>query len=497
MLHQRKQPELQKEGDRMDKKIENVTSQYRQDPVTQKIERVACYVRVSHQEQKLHGLSLDAQKMKLIEYAKEHNMKIVGWYMDEGVSGRKLIRKRPELQRMIKDAEAGAFDRIIFIKLDRFFRSVAEYHECMKRIAPVVWSTTEEQYDLTTANGRMLVNMKLTIAEMEADQTGERINIVNDYKVQTGQPLSGSQPFGFAIAKDEKTGHKKIIRDPDTEDILRDVLDYYMTHQSKRKTVVYLYTQYHVSMSIQSLTHLLSNTMLYGAYRENPAYCEAYMNKETFDKLQDIQHRNIKDNTAENRAYYFSGLIKCPECGKLLKGTYTITKGASGETYLYKKYRCPKNRLYVKCGFNKAVSENVFERMMLANIEKYLEDAKIRSYEISDSSKVKNPVYDIEELHAQIDRLNYSWQTGKIRTVEKYEADYAELIEQLEQAEAERGTVPVKDFSKIDAILQAGWRDIYAKLDDAHKRAFWRSFVRAINIYWTTEKKVIESVDFF
>ena len=123
--------------------------------------------------------------MKLTEYAEEHKMKIVEWYVDEGVSGRKLIKNRPELQRMIQDAEKGKFDRIIFIKLDRFFRSVAEYHECMKRIAPVVWTTTEEQYDLSTANGRMLVNMKLTIAEMEADQTGERINIVTALRIFT------------------------------------------------------------------------------------------------------------------------------------------------------------------------------------------------------------------------------------------------------------------------------------------------------------------------
>ena len=35
------------------------------------VELVAAYVRVSTQEQKLHGLSLDAQKMKLAEYAEK------------------------------------------------------------------------------------------------------------------------------------------------------------------------------------------------------------------------------------------------------------------------------------------------------------------------------------------------------------------------------------------------------------------------------------------
>ena len=90
---------------------------------TDYIEEVAAYIRVSTQEQKLHGISLEAQKQKLIEYAESHNMKIVEWYQDEGVSGRKLIKKRPELQRMIQDAEKRKFKRIIFIKLDRFFRS--------------------------------------------------------------------------------------------------------------------------------------------------------------------------------------------------------------------------------------------------------------------------------------------------------------------------------------------------------------------------------------
>lgn len=463
------------------------------------VECVAAYVRVSTQEQKLHGLSLDAQKMKLTEYAEKNNMKIVEWYIDEGVSGRKLIKNRPELQRMIQDAEKGKFERIIFIKLDRFFRSVAEYHECMKRISPVIWSTTEEEYDLTTANGRMLVNMKLTIAEMEADQTGERIRIVNEYKVSTGQPLVGkvSLPFGFMVGKDEKTGRKKVVKDPDEAPILEELLDYYMTYQSKRKALVMLHTKYHISMTPASLSNLLSNTMLYGAYRDNPEYCEAYIDKDTFDKLQDIARRNIKENTAENRAYLFSGLIKCPGCGKLLKGHIHHHTTSAGTKVKYKKYRCAACYGNGSCTFNKAISENVLERKMLANIKDLLEAEKYRVDEVSSSDEVRIPQYNIDEIHTQIDRLNYSWQTGKIRTVEQYESDYAELMEQLERAEAERGEVETHDFSKAEAVLQLGWRSVYRNLDDANKRAFWRSFVSSIEIEWTTETKEIKRVNFF
>jgi len=445
----------------------------------------------------LHGISLDAQKAKLQEYADANNMRIVEWYVDEGVSGRKLIRKRPELQRMIQDAEKGLFDRIIFIKLDRFFRSVAEYHECMKRIAPVLWSTTEEEYDLTTANGRMLVNFKLTIAEMEADQGGERIDLVNEYKVSTGQPLSGSMPFGFVIQTDATTGRKKIVKDPDCADIMEDLIQYVLTHQSKRKAILYLKAKHHISISYNSLSRLLANPMLYGAYRDNPAYCEAYIDKATFDKLQDITTRNIKDNAAENRAYIFAGLIRCPECGNRLAGGIFVHRNRSGAKYKYKKYRCANCRINQRCGFNKVVSENTLEKMMLANIEQYLADAKLRAAEIEDSEAVQLKKHDIDDLHGQIDRLNYSWQTGKIRTVEQYEKDFAELMQKLEEAEAEQGIVLEKDFGKIEAILHSGWEGIYNNLDEAHKRAFWRSFVRAIEINWTTGKKEILRVEFF
>lgn len=459
------------------------------------VEPVAAYVRVSTQEQKLHGLSLDAQKAKLTEYAEKNNMKIVGWYVDEGVSGRKRIRNRPELQRMIQDAEKGKFERIIFIKLDRFFRSVAEYHECMKRISPVIWSTTEEEYDLTTANGRMLVNMKLTIAEMEADQTGERIDIVNEYKVSTGQPLSGSIPLGWVIETDKETGRKKIVKDTDVSDAMDDLIQHFLTFQSKHKTLIYAKTKHNISLSYKSLSNLLRNSMLCGAYRGNPNYCEAYIDKETFDRIQEILDRNIKHTT--KRTYIFSGLIVCPNCGWQLKGASFRAKSKGGVKYDLKKYRCSQNRLEHRCDFNKVVNEVVIERMLLANIGKYLEDAKIRVKEINDSNVAKTPQHDLDDLYAQLDRLNYSWQTGKIRKVEQYDKQYDDLMEKIEKAEAEQGEVIIKDFSKIETILHTGWKGIYNALDDEHKRAFWRSFIKSIEINWTTKTKEITKVNFF
>lgn len=461
-----------------------------------KIVCVAAYVRVSTQEQKLHGLSVDAQKQKLEQYASKHNMKIVEWYVDEGVSGRKLIKKRPELQRMIQDAEKGNFEKIIFITLDRFFRSTAEYHEAMKRISPVTWTATEEKYDLTTAQGRMLVNAKLMVSELEADQGGERVDRINEYKLSTGQPLTGSQPFGWKIAIDTDTGWKKIVKDEECSEALEDIIQHFLTHQSKHKTVVFANVVHQTGMNYRSLSNLLRNTYLYGSYRGNPNYCEAYIDKDTFDRIQEILDRNVKQYPA-HRAYYFSGLIRCPKCGSILKGGTSTRKKSDGSYVHYKKYRCSHSQLDAKCDFNKAISENVLERLMLANIEQYMEDAKLRSFVVSESNAPKIPIHNIEDIHDQIDRLNYSWRTGKIRKVEQYEKQHAELMELLDEAEAEQKEVIVKDFSKIEAILQGGWKKIYNDLDDEHKRSFWRSFIQSIEVNWTTETKEVTAVNFF
>ena len=219
------------------------------------IEEAAAYIRVSTQEQKMHGISLEAQVQKLEEYAEKHNMKIVEWYKDEGVSGRKLIKNRPELQRMIHDAQQGRFKRIIFIKLDRFFRSVAEYHECMKIIDPVIWTATEEKYDLSTANGRAFVNMKLTIAELEADTAGERIKIVNEYKIKEGLPLFGTNnmPFCYAVKEPENGERHKYIT-KENKEIMEDLIAHIMVNHSIRGAVTYVnnkYQQISTRLSVQ------------------------------------------------------------------------------------------------------------------------------------------------------------------------------------------------------------------------------------------------------
>lgn len=467
------------------------------DKKNQYIEEVAAYIRVSTQEQKIHGLSLNAQVEKLTEYAEAHDLKIVGWYKDEGVSGRKLIKKRPELQRMIKDAQKGRFKRIIFIKLDRYFRSVAEFHECQKILdeANVTWTATEEKYDMSTANGRAFVNMKLTIAELEADQTGERIRLVNEYKVKAGMPLFGSNnmPFCYAVGEPKQGEEHKYIVKRD-EDIMEDLISHVMTNQSIHGAVVYINRKYNRKFHYNAISTALKNEMICGSYRGNPNYCKPYISREQFDLLQEIIKRNPRD-ASNDHAYLFTGLIRCPKCGARMTGTMHVTK-VKGNRYQYYNYRCYNNRTHRICDYSSSVFEASLEKMMLDKVEEFVVKKKLASIESrNNQDKVKK--YDLEELQGELNRLNYAWKKGRITSVEQYDKDYDDLMAKINEATNEIATQDDEpDYEAVQGILCEGWKGIYKDLDDVHKRAFWRSFIQEIRFGGEGKKKYIEDILF-
>ena len=456
---------------------------------------MAAYVRVSSQDQKLHGLSIEAQQQKLSEYAEANNLKIVEWYIDEGVSATRPIAKRPALQRMGNDARKKKFSRILIIRIDRFFRSVSEYHEFMKMIEPVIWTATEEKYDLSSANGRAFVNMKLTIAELESGTTGERIKIVNDYKVKSGMPLYGTRcmPFCYAVEKIEGESRKKRVVKRN-EEMMTDLIAHVMVNKTIRGAMTYINNKYGTSYRYNAIAKVLRNTMIYGSYKGNPNYCEPYITKEMFDELQQIIDRTPRTSTDEY-PYIFAGLLKCPNCGGTLNGTAHVTRSRYGKQYRYYVYRCHKHKIHKLCDFSTVVFESKVEKLMLDRIEEIIEEQDIKDINIAEKG-CKVGKYNIKELQTELDRLNYSWQKGRIKNVEEYDKKYDEIIAKIAEAESAIEEKP-KDFSHIKKILSGGWKGIYEALDNEHKRAFWRSFVKEIHMEWGASKKDIKDIIFF
>lgn len=458
------------------------------------VERIACYVRVSSEEQKLHGFSLDAQRDKLKEYADKHHLKIVGWYEDEGISGRKLIKNRPALQRMLHDAHAKKFDRIIFIKLDRFFRSVAEYHECMKYIDPVVWTATEEKYDLTTANGRAFVNMKLTIAELEADQTGERIKIVNEYKVKNGQAISGYKALTFGYMTKKIDGVKKVVKNPETEEIVMDFINHFLKHQNKQQAFIYARDKHNTALGYNAFSNLLFDTKMYGHYRGNDNYVEEpYIDKATFDKIHDILSKNIK-HTPSGIIYMFTGLMRCPLCGRTLASRTSYSGGGKrnkNKCYIY--YRCPNRTRERLCTFAPQLKEPVVEQYLIDNLDKHI-ISHIEVSNITDNTIKDDNIHEkIKKVKSEMDKVKRMYRKDDITEAE-YDKDMAELKTTLNELETHLEPVLERDLTIYKELIEGDWKELYNSLTKENKRVFWRKYIKEILL---NEDGTVKGVLFF
>ena len=131
---------------------------------------VAIYARVSTVEQEV-GLQL----ADLRALAAQRGWTIAGEYVDEGVSGGQV--SRPELDRMMADAQRGLFNVVIVWKFDRFARSTQHLLKALDefRQLNIEFVSMREAVDTSTPMGRMVFTLLGAIAEFERDLINERV----------------------------------------------------------------------------------------------------------------------------------------------------------------------------------------------------------------------------------------------------------------------------------------------------------------------------------
>lgn len=421
--------------------------------------RVFIYLRVSSEEQARYGYSLEAQHTALINFCEKNGHIILGEYRDEGISARKPYTKRPAMLQLLADVEKVKPDIILFTKLDRWFRNVKEYYKVQDILDrnKVDWKAIDEEYDTSTASGRLYVNIKLSIAQDEADRTGERIKAVHSSLVAQGRVLGGTPPFGYSYQD------KRLVKNKDAQ-IVRDAFEHYMLHHSINATTRYINEKYGLAKHHTMILRWFRNPLYKGLYRGNPGFCEPTLTPDEFDELQSLLSRNIK-NASRGRVYLFSGLIICPHCGRKMGGCFGSNR---------KYYRCV-SASYGYCEMHRTVNEKRIEKWLLENVE--------NDFNVNVQMKPKQKKEDPKKYVDQLKRLNEIYVLGNIE-----ENEYIQKSSEIQRKIAEIQKMPVlktRNFS-------ANWKDLYAELDDEHKQLFWHNLIKEIHI--SVEKEPIEII---
>ena len=426
--------------------------------------RAALYIRVSSDKQAKEGDSIPAQREALRQYAQSHHIQIYGEYIDDGVSGTRA--DRDELSRLLSDVEAGRIDIILITKLDRLYRSLKHYLNMMDRLDRhnVGWLAIWENYDTTTPQGRLIVSQMMSIAQFEAENTGQRVRAVLDYKISHGEVASGSVPFGYVIRD------KRLVPGPHADDA-REIFKHYAMYGNLHKTAR-LSAGFGGPVSTNGIKNMLRNEKYVGMARDNPQFCEAIIDKSLFDDVQRKLSMNVK--ISQKHTYIFSGLVKCAECGASMGVNRRKRKRGNCIT-IEIGYRCPVyyQRGNRRCSNAKVLNENVLERHLLAVLRPELEK-HISSYEIHEKSH-RDAERAKKAIEGKLSRLKDLYVDGLIDMAE-YRADRERLESELSAV----ADTPQKDLTELKHLLTLPIQEIYETFSREEKRFFWRSIVKEI-----------------
>jgi DNA invertase Pin-like site-specific DNA recombinase len=134
--------------------------------------RVAIYARVSTTN---HGQDVTLQTRELQQFAEARGWRVVGTYIDDGVSGAK--DSRPDLNRLMADAHKRCFDVVAVWRFDRFARSVSHLLRALETFSAlgIAFVSLSEQMDTTTPTGKMVFTVLGAVAELERSLIAERV----------------------------------------------------------------------------------------------------------------------------------------------------------------------------------------------------------------------------------------------------------------------------------------------------------------------------------
>lgn len=302
--------------------------------------------------------SIRNQKMLLKQYADEHRLRNVKFYVDDGYSGSNF--DRPDFKRMIDDIDNGKVSTVIVKDMSRFGRDhilVGYYTKYYFAEADVRFIAVYDQVDSETNPDDDITPFKNILNEMYAKDCSKKIRAVVKAKGNAGKHITTLPPLGYK--KDPNDKEKWVIDECGAETV-REIFSLCMngygptqiarilTERKVDTPVVYFHkhglpTPSKIRdgseiWSQKSVAGILEN-LEYTGCTVNFKYCkksykskkciklpqeewlvfentqEAIIDRQTFDTVQKIRQCKRRP-TLMGEMNALSGMLYCADCGK-------------------------------------------------------------------------------------------------------------------------------------------------------------------------------------
>ena len=418
--------------------------------------------------------SMDAQVDMCIRYLDvkygKGNYNATIYDGDYGITGHS-IKQRKDFQRMMSDVADRKIQLVLVQRYDRLARNIRDfcnvYHDMEQNGCNLV--SVSQEIDTSTPYGRNFMYMQASMAELEWALSSERRKDANRYARSVGKCTLADHTVPFGYKKDIVNGIRRLVKNPKQEEVVLDIFNHFSKYANFCAAAKYINEKYGLEFSNNMIKKVIRNTYYYGAYRENPNFCEPYISKDEWDKLQ-MKKPVIRNLPRYKTEILFNGMIRCPHCNRLMRANQKTHR--NGMTYRY--YLC-EYRSTNLCDYRRVKSELLIEKMLIDRVDEYLnnESANVteqedKSYKIVDNSK---------KHEEELERLNTMFLKGRI-SEEYYDTEYLRLNDLIAQNEA---LTQAQGHPKpLREVFVDNWKETYLELDKLHRKLFWRGIIKQI-----------------
>lgn len=165
--------------------------------------RTFAYIRVSKEREDM--ISPEIQRDEIDRYCRQKGWEVTEWFQDLDLSGRLGPEDRPALQELLRRAQDGECDAVVFYRIDRLSREPAHHYAILTSLkeAGVRVDSVGLPAD-DTPEGAFMWDLSAALAKLESLRLGKRLRDMHRRLASEGRWSGGIVPYGWRRTRDEK-----------------------------------------------------------------------------------------------------------------------------------------------------------------------------------------------------------------------------------------------------------------------------------------------------
>ena len=309
--------------------------------------------------------SIEGQIRECMSYAEQHDIIIVDTYIDRAMTGKN--DNRTDFQRMLKDAQKGAWDMVLVYKLDRFSRNKYEMaiHKKTLRDHGITLVSAKEHIP-EGPEGIILESLLEGMAEYYSVELAQKVSRGQRESRIKGNYAGGGIPYGYRVE------NKRFYINEDEAAIVVRIYEMYATGIYAKNIIKALTEQGIMHRKGKPFTEsivygILQNSRYVGIYNHKTEgeYTNMFppiVPKPLFDQVQTIVENNRHGrHPKEEVRYLLKGKLRCGYC----HSPVTSDSGTSRSGKVMRYYKCGRKKKDTTLCHKSSIQKDVLEQLIV------------------------------------------------------------------------------------------------------------------------------------